>query len=587
MIEPMKKTTIVCLQQDQASALEELRALGVLHVVPQRQFQSEEFSELSRNKEKLESVISALDKMPEAEGECQFPEYEGKTGAELAESASKVIHNITWLEEDIANHDRMYEELLPWGEFSGDLVKQIRDKGIDVRLCVCTEDKMPEFPRNICVEEINRANGKVYFLAVSPDAITVDLPEATLHLETSLSELKERNQNSAKGIAASRGELTKLACYKHMMQDELAEVTSKLDFLAARDGMGAESQLAYIGGYIPANDEPGLKEAAVKHGWAYQLVEVDPEDPEVPTKLKVPKWAKISEPIFDFIGISPGYNENDVSVSVLLFLTLFFGILIGDAGYGFIFLGLGLLAKFKIKSPAAKLPLNLFILLSLATVGWGALSGNTFGLATEKLPGFLQGVEWFQVENNVKWFCFLTAAIHLSLARFWKMIIYYRYPKIVLSNLGWGLFLWGNFFVASHLVAGREQPEFTVPLLAVGAVLVLVFEINWLDIGDVINAPFAFIGSFVDTLSYIRLFAVGLASYNIALSFNGMAADLFNSGGVAVVLGIAVVILGHLLNIVLGFMGVLVHGVRLNTLEFSNHMGITWGGTKFNPFRKN
>ena len=98
--------------------------------------------------------------------------------------------------------------------------------------------------------------------------------------------------------------------------------------------------------------------------------------------------------------------------------------------------------------------------------------------------------------------------------------------------------------------------------------------------------PFDVISSFVDMLSYIRLFAVGLAGYYLANCFDGMALGMMHHSWYGAVGGTLVLLFGQLLNVALCALGVLVHGVRLNTLEFSNHLGLRWTGIEFHPLRK-
>ena len=110
--------------------------------------------------------------------------------------------------------------------------------------------------------------------------------------------------------------------------------------------------------------------------------------------------------------------------------------------------------------------------------------------------------------------------------------------------------------------------------------------VRWNQVADLFQFPFNVVGSFTDVLSYIRLFAVGLAGACIATSFNGMAFDVCSVSPWLLPAGALVVIFGHLLNIGLAFLSVLVHAVRLNTLEFSNHVGLSWSGQAFQPFKK-
>jgi V/A-type H+-transporting ATPase subunit I len=113
--------------------------------------------------------------------------------------------------------------------------------------------------------------------------------------------------------------------------------------------------------------------------------------------------------------------------------------------------------------------------------------------------------------------------------------------------------------------------------------MVIIGGVNWLDIGDVFQFPFAVVNSFVDLLSYIRIFAVALAGYYIAANFNSMGSGLAADGWYLWLPGSLVIAFGHALNIALCMMSVLVHGVRLNTLEFSNHVGVTWTGVPYRP----
>jgi V/A-type H+-transporting ATPase subunit I len=132
-------------------------------------------------------------------------------------------------------------------------------------------------------------------------------------------------------------------------------------------------------------------------------------------------------------------------------------------------------------------------------------------------------------------------------------------------------------------------PVYMYYLYVIGFVLVAACDVNWTDMGDVFNFPFGAIGSFVDMLSYIRLFAVGMAGFYIAKSFNDMAMNLVDSSPwpiVGIAGAIVVLLFGHILNILLCLMGVLVHGIRLNTLEFSNHIGLRWAGFVYQPFKK-
>jgi V/A-type H+-transporting ATPase subunit I len=151
--------------------------------------------------------------------------------------------------------------------------------------------------------------------------------------------------------------------------------------------------------------------------------------------------------------------------------------------------------------------------------------------------------------------------------------------------------VWGMLFVANNLVLGKPLPKLTLPLVITGIVLVLIFSNFQKNIfkgmqGIVFNLPFSVIGSFSDIVSYIRLFAVGFATVIVATNFNNI---IIRSGVNSIFKGIFVAILlfmAHALNIVLCLMSVLVHGIRLNMLEFSGHIGVQWTGKPYQPFKE-
>ena len=136
------------------------------------------------------------------------------------------------------------------------------------------------------------------------------------------------------------------------------------------------------------------------------------------------------------------------------------------------------------------------------------------------------------------------------------------------------------------IVAPGAFPIWLYCVYGVGLLMVMTADVNWKEPTDCFQFPFNIIGSFTDVLSYIRLFAVGMAGGCIAASFNGMGVDVIKIAPWCLPFGILAILCGHALNITLGFMSVLVHGVRLNTLEFSNHTGLSWSGQKFKPFKK-
>ena len=373
-----------------------------------------------------------------------------------------------------------------------------------------------------------------------------------------------------------------------------------------------EGEIAYLQGYVPVTEVEKLRAEALKQGWALKIDDPAEDDMKVPTCIKKPKWMRIIDPLFDFIGIAPGYRENDVSLFFLIAFPIFFGMLIGDFAYGVLFMTTAFLCKYLFrKKEAAQMPLNLLILLSAFSIIFGLLQGACLGLPREILPAPLKGLDFLADPKNspsacklaeklkiadpmdlkdkfIQWFCFLLAALHLSSARVFKTITEIRNWRSW-GNLGWAFLIWGNFFTAVNLIVfpGTFPLYFAGTLYGVGILLIVVTITG----EAALNLPFSIIGSFVDVLSYIRLFAVGLSGVYVGTCFNDMGRMVMDSlPQQLLVIGVAGLILvavcGHALNILLGIMGVMVHAIRLNTLEFSNHIEMQWTGIKYRPFAK-
>jgi V/A-type H+/Na+-transporting ATPase subunit I len=307
----------------------------------------------------------------------------------------------------------------------------------------------------------------------------------------------------------------------------------------------------------------------------------------------MPNWVKPVKAVLQMLAILPGYREADISAVFLIFFSIFFAILIGDAGYGLLFLGLTAFARKKLpKAPAY--PFVLFTILSTATLVWGALTGNWFGIEPAHLPGILKipYLQMFQgdgARDLVIRLCFLLGAVHLTIAHIWNTIALAPSLKAI-AQVGWIGLVWSMFFTALNMVLGQALPPFFVPMLVGAVVLILAFMTSPKDFkSEWINHamfPLSIVNCFVDIVSYIRLFAVGLASLSVAASFNNMAMQIGWSRIWTIPIFALILLLGHGLNIVLCALGILVHGVRLNTLEFSLHKNVEWKGFAYRPFTR-
>jgi V/A-type H+-transporting ATPase subunit I len=262
--------------------------------------------------------------------------------------------------------------------------------------------------------------------------------------------------------------------------------------------------------------------------------------------------------------------------------------LVGDAGYGLLFLALTLTLRFAARK-APRDMIRLLLLLSVCTIAWGSLTGSWFG--SSRLPALLDTARlpWLADDRNLMGLCFLIGSIHLTVAHLWSAVRTINRP-VAIAQLGWIGMTWTMFLMARSLILDYPVPSFTLWMFLGSLAAIVLFmtppgaiKHSW---PDHVMLPLTVIGNFGDVVSYVRLFAVGSAGAAISQAFNEMA---LGNGIPTVWAGLSAALIlfaAHTLNILLCALGVIVHGVRLNTLEFCSHMGIQWSGFKYRPFSR-
>ncbi len=586
MIVPMKKVTLLALGTEQDEALTALRGLGVMQVETIRSTASENAQQLAEELSEATRVTGELEKLLRENGGAT-PQGKPRSGAEALEEAADLLGKRDRFAGELENIRQRQKALAVWGEFNRDTLTALEEKGIHVHLC-CGNEKQYEAATALDEVEcrsISEDSGRIFFVATTLRDLEPDiLPEIRLGAEDNPPELRRRAGELELKLQAVGEELNALLASLPAAQRRVQTLESELEYARVHDSLAEHGAVVSLSGFVPEPEIEKLRAAAREHGWGLLITDPAPGD-AVPTLLRESKFSRVISPLFQFLGISPGYDEIDVSGGVLVFFTIFYAMIIGDAGYGLVFLLGTLLAKWKFRNNrAAALPLRLMTVLSIAAIVWGVLTNNYFG--TAPLPQL--SLRFFTQPDvkdaNVQAFCFALAVAQLSLGRIWRAI-HDGNLRSVGRNLGWMLILWGNFFLTLRLIVWPgEFPTYMYWLYGAGLVLVICCDINWKNVADIFQFPFNIIGSFVDVLSYIRLFAVGMAGYYIAASFNGMGVSIWKASPYFLLFGVLVILFGHLLNLGLCALSVLVHGVRLNTLEFSNHVGLSWSGSNFKPF---
>jgi V/A-type H+-transporting ATPase subunit I len=594
MIVKMQKTTILVQSKHSNEALRALRELGIVHVKHVHRPYAEGITALERRIEELDRALFILgdSKMPKA---VENKELEKEKVTECVKEVIYLYNEKERLQNHLIELEKELAWFQDWGDVSTTSLMELEKEGVFVKLYVCRKNFLKTIPADKTIQILKEKTGNIYFVLVSLSKEDhLDLPEVKVP-DRNLHTLNRRIIVAKRHIEQINARLKDVCVHRQCLLRCKKEVAKRLEFFKVKFGMAYEEGFCYLKGFCPQKYLKELSKLADKEGWAYFFEE--PVDlGEVPTLIENPCWVRMIKPVFKFMGTLPGYKEFDISGWFLIFFSLFFAMLIGDAGYGVLFLAGIFLARRKFKRLPGE-PFFLGYVLSIATIIWGAVTGTWFGFEKIAQIPFLNSliiddINSFVVENQsfMMYLCFLIGIIQLTIAH---LIVAFRYinSTLALGQLGWISIQWGLFFLIGKVVLDKPLPLFFSSIMGGGIALVILFSYPGKNkikgmLVSLGNLPLKVINSFADILSYLRLFVIGYVSVMVAASFNDMAVQI----GFSSVLkgaGAALILFGgHSLNIVLGLLSVLVHGIRLNMLEFSGHLDMQWSGEEYKPFKE-
>ena len=579
MIVPMKRILLLCVEKDTESTLAAMRDLGAVHL------------DLSSSGGEEKAVAgSALDKAEKAiriAAKAAKEFGDGKTGESLGADEILALEarreELKGTAESLKGTIRRYGS---FGDFDPVLAKRLESAGVRLVL---------------------KDNG-AYAFAYGGETLDeesgvrqIPLPEERLSVtKNRLSDTESEMADITAKIA--RADVSGIVKAFPELRDAVLFAAAK-DEMAANvfgDGDSSSMRFSIVRGWIADDSSETLKEAARKNGWG--LVLRDPDADEIPpTLIRPPKMFRPVKALFEGLGIAPAYSEADVSVPFMCYFSLFFAMLVGDGAYGAIFLAATLYGWKKTsggnRSPLVRSWLVLMTVFSSATVLWGLFSNTWFGAQIPWCADW-PTVKWLADPSysNMMLLCFTIGASHLILARLWNGVCRINDSTCV-AEFGWAGILLFMYFVTNSIVGIFSGiPSVLYWMFGVSLAMVFGFSVKPSELktrgAELGMLPLNIMSALGDIISYVRLFAVGLASVKVAENFNAMAVGLLDGADaiwakvLMAVAMVAILVLGHALNLVMAGLSILVHAVRLNTLEFSNHKGVSWAGYSFNPFRR-
>lgn len=615
MIARMNKLSLLIYHIEYDDFLLQLRELGVVHVSTKQQGEADEslqahIAEQKEAKELLQQIelLTKDSKATPAQIVSSYPEATTQY-REVEQLLQQALLQRATIAKDIAI-------LEPWGDFAWSRIQQLQEAGWYVQFFSCIERQFDESwvtEKNAIV--INSDKGKVNFITCNATPVEIEAEKVVLP-SRSLSELLEaQTVNEAEILSLTeKREATGLAC-KAIIEEETRRLQTNITFKQVKlSGEGvADNTLLLLEGWVPEADTKTV-EAFLQSSSAYYEMRPAEKEDNAPIKLKNNWLTRMYEAITQMYGM-PEYGEFDPTPLIAPFFTLFFAFCMGDAGYGLVLILLGFYLKGKMSKDLAGM-MNLVITLGIATTVLGAIFGTFFGASLVESSWVPESLRAMMITGKVNVagalydkpmvLALVIGVIHILVAMLVKAIgTVVRYGwKASISNWAWLLLIVGSIATGGLSAIEKITPEMSkTAFMVIGGISAIgIYLLNdvkrniFVNIGsglwDTYNMATGLLG---DVLSYVRLYALGLAGAMLGAVFNDMAfminIDIASAPIVGDVLtwlfcGI-ILIAGHALNIAMCCLSSFVHPLRLTFVEYFKNVGYVGKGEQYKPFSEN
>ena len=612
MISKMNKLSFLIYHKEYEMFLEKLRELGVVHI--EKRQGAEMDANLQAFMQKRTAYQSLLKSMTLAAAS-----FEGKATAkseltmeEVVDSYESQQEHIQALNMQLPVLDKEIDAMEVWGEFDWNVIDQLKANGWQMQFYCCPEKSFDEtWTDEYNATIINQKGGQSYFVTVNQTPVELEA-EAIRLPKQRLSELV-REQEELKTSIQKANEDLDLFCVNNIPVVEKALETLESDInLMEVEQLGgerlAEGAIVMMDGWVPVDNDAEVRKMLDESGVYYEIRPAEKED-NAPIKLKNGKISRAFEMLTKMYGM-PDYGEFDTTPLFAPFYALFFGMCVGDAGYGLLLVLLGFYLKKKLSKSMAGI-MNLLITLGVATTVVGAVFNTFFGAALTDfgLPEWMQSLvitgKWDGLDyDKTMVLALLVGMFHICFAMTVKSIcstVRYGFMN-ALSDWGWWLLVCGSVVTGTLNYLGVIDMDMSkMFLIGIGGISAIgIYLLNnirrniFVNVGaglwDTYNMATGLMG---DLLSYLRLYALGLAGGMLGGVFNTLGLQLRDSMG-DFLFGIPgwicfglIFVAGHGLNIALSCLSGYVHSIRLTFVEYFKNSGYDGRGTAYKPFAKN
>ncbi len=582
MITQMKKYTFLVFHREYEAFLEQLRDLGVVHVTEKAAGMADDahLQELLVKADNARKLIA-----------------QGAPDQLLQEKAA--------LEQRIAATQKEADKMAVWGDFSTERMEQLKAAGYTLRYFTCPKKLFQEEWGIVVAEQ----GATVYFVQVNNENEAPEGSQEQYLNQKSAADL-QKDVEGLNGLLVAQNARIELWAKENIptLENELKQLQEQIDWkrVTLNTDSEADGSLKILEGFCPIDQVPALDAVLEKQEVYYQAEDPTAED-NTPIKLRNNKFTQLFESLTGMYGW-PNYGEFDPTPILAPFFLLFFAMCMGDCGYGILLMIIGvLIAKKKLNIEMFDGLGPIITVLGVGTTVVGFFLGTFMGIDLYQAEWVPQGLKSVMIKGEVMGYdiqmvlALCIGVFHICLAMVVKAICYTKQFgfKENIATWGWTLLIVGGLLVAILGMTILPAALFKGAIIAVGTVSALAIYIfntpgrnPLINIGaglwETYNMATGILG---DVLSYIRLYALGLAG--------GMLGAAFNNLGLMVMGGsvegaiwfqwipfVLILVLGHVLNLAMSALGAFVHPLRLSFVEYFKNAGYEGKGTLYKPFKK-
>lgn len=604
MIVKMNKYAFMVYHKEYETFLSDLRDAGVVHLV--------ETKSTADNKELQESLIQRkrIDTLKryfktllaDQKDVQQAParDISVKEGLRLVQKIEECQDKKALLESARQTLEKEIAYMEIWGEFTYSNINKLQRAGYHVTFFTCPTSKFNEdWVEKYNAIQISTYQSVVYFITITKigEVIEIDAERPKMP-DRGLAKLRARYNKQLEDIKAIGDRLKQYAVEDYNTLDMLdKKLHNQFNYSNAivQATKEADDKLMLMEGWAPAENEEALEKLLDDKGFYYQKLEIKDED-NVPIQLKNNRFSRLFEPITKLFSL-PNYNEFDPTPFFAPFFMMFFGFCFGDAGYGIIIVTACTLLKRKV-APEVRPFLSLFQFLGLATIIFGLLSGSFLGIALADVKALSSFKHYFLNTDNLMTLSIIVGLLQIVFGKCVAaaQVIYLKGWKYGIAPIGWIVVI-----VAALTIYGLPMLEIALPpvalnicnaLMLAGLLVAMLYNSPgknvFMNFGSGLwNAYNLASGLLGDTLSYIRLFAIGLTGAILGGVFNELAFTMTDGLNVVLraVLVLLILLVGHSINFGLCMISSMVHPLRLTFVEYYKNAEFAGGGKSFNPFK--